>query len=129
MAEKDIIIMRQKELKRLHVIHKAMEGELTQVHAAEILSLSERQIGRIVKRIREEGDKGIQHRSRGRESSRRLPKRLKDRVVRLYLEKYKGFGPTLTAEKLFKRYIREHGIPMSVYFDKHTHINPQPSRQ
>jgi transposase len=212
MAGKDIIIMRQKELKRLHVIHKVIEGELTQVEASEILSLSERQIGRIVKRIREEGEKGIQHRSRGRESSRRLPKKLKDRVVRLYLEKYKGFGPTLTSEKLyeydgidlskesvrtwlieagqwqrgrksrthrqwrerkshcgemlqmdgshhdwfegrrpkcvlmgyiddatgrifcrfyeyegtipamdsFKRYIREHGIPMSVYFDKHT---------
>jgi len=102
MAGKDIIIMRQKELKRLHVIHKVIEGELTQVQAAEILSLSERQIGRIVKRIREEGDKGIQHRSRGRESSRRLPKKLKDRVVRLYLQKYKGFGPTLTSEKLFE---------------------------
>ena len=102
MAGKDIIIMRQKELKRLHLIHKVMEGELTQVEAAEILSLSERQIGRIVKRIREEGDKGIQHQSRGRESRRRLPKRLKDRVVRLYLEKYKGFGPTFTAEKLYE---------------------------
>ncbi len=102
MAGKDIIIMRQKELRRLHVIHKVMEGELTQVQAAEILSLSDRQIGRIVKRIREEGDKGIQHRSRGKESSRRLPKKLKDRVVRLYLQKYKGFGPTLTSEKLYE---------------------------
>ena len=102
MAGRDIIIMRQKELKRLHVIHKVMEGELTQVEAAEILTLSERQIGRIVKRIREEGDKGIQHRSRGKESRRRLPKRLKDRVVELYLQRYKGFGPTFTAEKLFE---------------------------
>ena len=37
MAGKDIIIMRQKELKRLHVIHKVMEGELTHVEAAGIL--------------------------------------------------------------------------------------------
>ena len=100
MAGRDIIIMRQKELKRLHVIHKVMEGEVTQVEAADILSLSDRQISRIVKRIRKEGDSGIQHRSRGRESSRRLPKKLKDKVVRLYLEKYKGFGPTFTSEKL-----------------------------
>jgi transposase len=100
MAGKDIIIMRQKELKRLHVVHKVMEGELTQVEAAEIVSLSERQIGRIVKRIREEGDNGIQHRSRGKESHRRLPKKLKDRVIGLYVQKYKGFGPTFTAEKL-----------------------------
>ena len=102
MAGKDIIMIRQKELKRLHVIHKVIEGVLTQVEAAGILSLSEQQIGRIVKRIREERDKGIQHRSRGKESNRRLPKKLIERVVWLYQNKYQGFGPTLTAEKLFE---------------------------
>jgi len=102
MAGKDIIMVRQKELKRLHVIHKVLDGGLRQVEAAGILSLSERQIGRMVKRIREEGDKGIQHRSRGKESNRRLPKKLIKRVVWLYQKKYQGFGPTLTAEKLFE---------------------------
>src|SRR4030043_805346 len=102
MAGKDIIMVRQKELKRLHVIHKVLDGGLRQVEAAGILSLSERQIGRMVKRIREEGDKGIQHRSRGKESNRGLPKKLIDRVVWLYQKKYQGFGPTLTAEKLFE---------------------------
>jgi transposase len=100
MAERDIIRMSQKEMKRLHVIHKVREGLLKQKQAAEIISLSERQIRRIVKRIRDEGDKGIQHRSRGKESNRRLPKKLVERVTRLYQEKYQGFGPTLTAEKL-----------------------------
>lgn len=100
MAGKDIIMVRQKDLKRLHVIHKVMEGELTQGEAAKIISLSERQIRRIVKRIREEGDRGIQHRSRGRESNRKLPKKLVDRFIELYRQKYKGFGPTFTSEKL-----------------------------
>ena len=102
MAERDIIRMSQKELKRLHVIHRVIEGSITQVGAAEIMSLSERQIRRIVKRIGVEGDKGIQHRSRGKESNRKVPKSLIERVVRLYREKYQGFGPTLTAEKLFE---------------------------
>ena len=102
MAERDIIAMSQKELKRLHVIHKVVEGSLTQVRAAEIISLSERQIRRIVKRIGAEGDKGIQHRSRGKESNRKAPKGLIERVTRLYREKYRGFGPTLTAEKLLE---------------------------
>ncbi len=102
MAGKDIFMLRQKELKRLQLIHKVIEGNLTQVEAAGFLSLSERQIGRIVKRIREEGDKGIQHRSRGKESSRKLPKKLIARIVRLYQERYHGFGPTFTAEKLFE---------------------------
>jgi transposase len=102
VAERDIIAMSQKELKRLHVIHKVVEGSLTQVRAAEIITLSERQIRRIVKRIGAEGDKGIQHRSRGKESNRKAPKGLIERVTRLYREKYRGFGPTLTAEKLLE---------------------------
>lgn len=102
MAERDIIMMKQKELKQLHVIHKVLEGSLTRRQATEVISLSERQIRRIVKRIRAEGDKGIQHRSRGKESNRRLPKKLVAKVVQLYQEKYEGFGPTLTAEKLLE---------------------------
>jgi hypothetical protein len=100
MAGKDIVCMSQKELKRLHVIHKVLEGSLKQGEAAEIISLSERQVRRILKRIKAEGDKGIQHRCRGRESNRRTPKKLVERVKHLYREKYQGFGPTLTAEKL-----------------------------
>ncbi len=102
MAGKDIIMVRQKDLKRLHVIHKVIEGALTQAQAAEMSLLSERQVRRIVKRIRDEGDGGIQHRSRGRESNHRLPKKLADRIVELYRQKYKGFGPTFTSEKLFE---------------------------
>jgi transposase len=100
MPGKDIIMVRQKELKRLHVIHKAIEGVITQRQAAEMISLGERQIRRIVKRIREEGDGGIQHQLRGRQCNRKLAKKLADRIVELYRQKYKGFGPTLTSEKL-----------------------------
>jgi len=107
MARRGIIMVRQKELKVLHVIHKVIEGEITQVRAAEIISLSERQIRRIVKRIQEEGDGSIQHRSRGRESNRQKPKKLKERIIKLYQEKYKGFGPTLAAEKLLAQIIHK----------------------
>jgi len=100
MARKDIIMLRQKELKRLHVIHRVIRGDLTQVAAAELISLSERQIRRIVKRIGCEGDEGIRHKSRGVQSRRKTSKRLGDRIVKLYRQKYRGFGPTLTSEKL-----------------------------
>ena len=100
MAGKDIIMVRQKELKRLHVIHKVIEGSLTEKEAARLLSLSERQVRRIVKRIGEEGDRGIVHKSRGRPSNRRLPSTLKERIIRLYRTTYPGFGPTLFTEKL-----------------------------
>ncbi|MGD0884085.1 MAG: helix-turn-helix domain-containing protein [Thermodesulfovibrionales bacterium] len=81
MAERDILTIKQKELKRLHVIHKVLEGSLTQRQAAEVVSLSERQIPRIVKRIGAEGDKGIQHRSWGKESNRLPPRKFEARVV------------------------------------------------
>jgi len=100
MSGKDIIMIRQKELRRLHVIHRVLDGEITQVKASEMLSLSERQIRRIVKRIGQEGDIGIVHKSRGKESSRKLPEKLTERVVYLYQQKYQGFGPTLFSEKL-----------------------------
>lgn len=100
MAGKDIIRVSQKELKRIHVIRKAIDKVITQAEAGEILELSERQVRRIVKRIREEGNEGIGHRGRGRESNRQLPLEVKGEVIGLYREKYLGFGPTLTAEKL-----------------------------
>jgi hypothetical protein len=103
MAGEDIIMARQGELKRLHVVQKVLERVIKQVEASEILSLSTRQIGRIVKRIRIEGDKGIVHRSRGRPSNRRIPSKVREKVIRLYRRQYEDFGPTLACEKLLER--------------------------
>ena len=102
MAGKDIIKMSQEEAKRLCVIQKALSREINQVKAAEILSLSDRQIRRIVKRVRFEGNAGIVHKSRGKPSNRRLPEDVKNKVIKLYREKYNDFGPTFASEKLFE---------------------------
>jgi len=103
MAREDMIMARQGELKRLHVIQKVLEKVIKQVEAAEILLLSSRQIRRIVKRIRVEGDKGIIHKSRGRPSNRRIPRKIRDKVIQLYRKEYEDFGPTLASEKLQER--------------------------
>src|SRR3989338_9599304 len=102
MAGKDIIMMSERELKRSHIIHKVLDKELKQVKAAEFLSLSDRQIRRIVKRVRKEGNTGVIHKSRGRVSNKAIPKGIKDRVIKLYREKYWDYGPTLASEKLFE---------------------------
>lgn len=103
MAGEDVIMLRQRELKRLHVLHKVFEGTLTQKEAAALVSLTDRQLRRIVKRIREEGDAGIRHKARGKPSNRKLPLKLKERIVQLYQKTYADFGPTLFAEKLEER--------------------------
>ena len=80
---------------------KVLEGTITQRDAAGLISLTERQIRRMMKRIREEGDEGIRHKSRGRPSNRKLP--FKERIVQLYRNTYPDFGPTLFTEKLQER--------------------------
>ncbi len=99
MARKDITMASQRELKRLHVIHKALDSVLKQVEAADILLLSDKQIRRLIKRVRVEGDVGIVHKSRGKPSNRRLPQKIKDKAIKLYREKLQGFGPTLPVER------------------------------
>jgi len=79
MAGKDIYMATQEELRRLHIIRKAIDKRVTQKEAAGILELSQRQISRIAKRIRIEGDIGIIHRSRGELSNRAMPDRIKSR--------------------------------------------------
>src|SRR4030066_2164238 len=102
MAGEDIIMVSQRELKRLHIIQKVLNEKLSQVEAGEILLLSDRQIRRIVSKIRQEGDKGIIHGLRGKPASRMLPKKVKEKSIKFYREKYKGFGPTLLSEKLLE---------------------------
>lgn len=102
MARKDMITMSQKELKRLHVIHKILDKKLKQTEATDLLGLCIRQIRRIVARVRQEGDAGIIHRARAKPSNRALPTRLKDKVITLYKQKYPDFGPTFANEKLFE---------------------------
>ncbi len=90
MARKDIIMLSQRELKKLHVIRKVLEGVVKQIEAAEMLLLSDRQIRRLVKRVRIEGTTGITHKSRGKPSGRKLPMDIREKVIKLYREKYTG---------------------------------------
>lgn len=99
----DILIMSQRESKRLYIIRKAIDKRLKQRQAAEVLRLSQRQIRRLVKRVREESDKGIIHRSRGIKSHRAIGEIIKDKTLALCRGIYAGFSPTLASEKLFER--------------------------
>ncbi|HUJ17877.1 MAG TPA: ISNCY family transposase [Nitrospirota bacterium] len=100
MTKKDMITMSRRESKRLHVIHQALDKRITQAKAAELVGLSSRQLRRMLKRVREEGDDSISHRSRGKSSNRRVPKKIKEKALTLYREKYNDFGPTFASEKL-----------------------------
>jgi len=103
MAAEEILTMSQKELKRLQVISKALEKQIRQREAADILELSERQIRRIIKRVRDEPGRGVIHRSRGKVSHRATIGVVKNKILRLCRGVYSGFNPTFASEKLFER--------------------------
>jgi transposase len=104
-----MFMMDQEDRKRLHVINKVIEGEMTQVEAGKAIELTDRQIRRIVKRVEVEGDQGICHKSRGKRSNRRIKEKTKKNILKWCEKRYKGFGPTLAAEKLWE----EKGIKLS----------------
>ena len=109
MAEKDMITMSREEAGRLHIIRQALNKKISQTEAASLIDLSDRQIRRMIKRIREEGDEGICHRSRGKTSNRRIPKKIKDKAIKLFREQYEDFNLVHATEKLSE----VHGITLS----------------
>lgn len=101
MAE-DIIKMSFKEIERLKIIHKVLDKQVTQVKAAEVLGLSERHVRRVVRRVRNGGERSIVHRRRGQEAANKMPQELEDRIGEIVRDKYADFKPTLAAEKLWE---------------------------
>ena len=100
MTGEGILAMRVRDLQRLKVVQRVIEKQVIQRVAAGIIGCSERQVRRLVKRVREEAEGGIIHKARGKASNRKFPDKVKKRVVKLYRKKYAGFGPTLASEKL-----------------------------
>jgi len=96
------LLMSARERRKKVEFEGVREGRMTIGDASERLGLSYRQCRRSYKRFREEGDAGLVHRSRGRQSNRAKPQEFKDAVLARYCERYDGFGPTLAAEKLDK---------------------------
>ena len=65
MDGEDLLRMKPREIKRLHLIRQALEQKISQKQAAE-------------------GDGGILHRRRGKPSNRRIADKTKQKVVALF---------------------------------------------
>jgi transposase len=100
----EILTMKQKEVDRLVVLKEIDKKKLTISEAAEYLQMSPRQLHRVQQRYREEGSKGVIHKSRGRRSNRGYPCKLKQRVIEIYKKHYPDYGPTLFSEMLIEKH-------------------------
>ena len=73
--------MSRREAKRLHIIHQVLEGKIIRRDAAGLIGLSDRQIRKMIRRIREDGDEGICNRSQGKGSNHWIPRKVKERAL------------------------------------------------
>jgi len=100
MAVTDRITMTMRELDRFKVIQSVVDGSLKPSRAAERLSLTTRQVRRLVARLREQGPPGLISGRCAKPSNHRIDAGLAVRVVAIIKERYADFGPTLACEKL-----------------------------
>jgi transposase len=93
----------QKELQRVAVISSCVKGDLACARAASLLDLTPRHVKRLKSRLRQGGEAALAHASRGRPSHRRLPQRVRDRILQLARTTYAGFNDHHLCEKLVEQ--------------------------
>jgi DNA-binding Lrp family transcriptional regulator len=97
--------MSQAERDRLDALKRASKKVITQKQAAEEIGVTERQVRRLLRKLRRKGDRAVIHELSGRASNRKLPAEMEQRAITVLSDSvYRGFGPTLAAEYLHKRH-------------------------
>jgi transposase len=96
--------MTQTDRDRLVALKKAQDKKMTQRQTAGELQISERQVRRLLVRLKETGDKAVVHGLRGR-SNRKIAEADRLKAVEILKDDvYQGFGPTLASEYLAKKH-------------------------
>jgi transposase len=92
--------MSESEKRRSMVLNAVVSGAMTLEQATRILNLSYRQMKRVWKRFREEGERGLAHRNKGKPSNRAFVDQIKNEVLQRYSRQAQGMGPTRFADRL-----------------------------
>ena len=97
--------MSQRERDRLKVLTVAKDGLITQKNAAGQLNMSERQVRRLIRQLRQTGDRGVVHGLRGRASNRRITAAIETQAIAELRDNGSchDFGPSYAAEHLKKQ--------------------------
>ena len=104
-----LLTMSKKELTRLDIMKRIEEKRMRQKEGAEMLGISERHVRRLMRAYRQEGEKGLISKRRGKVSNNRLAPEVITQARELIYERYHDFGPTLAQEKLAEI----HGLEIS----------------
>lgn len=101
MAQKEQIVMAQKELSRYEIIKNLIDGKINGTEASKQISLSVRQIKRLKAKIKKQGPQGIIHGNKNKQSNRKFSDKIIEKVKNfLHKEIHYDFKPTFMSEKL-----------------------------
>ena len=73
--------MNQAERDRLDALKRADKKVMRQRQAAEEIGVTERQVRRLLRKLRRKGDRAVIHELRGRASNRKLPAEMEQRAI------------------------------------------------
>lgn len=90
----------QAEQEKLTVINDLFQGRMTNGQAATKLKMSLRQLKRLKKKIKEQGDLAVIHKLKGKISNHHISAEIKNQVLTAIKERYSDFKPKLATEKL-----------------------------
>jgi transposase len=95
------LLMNQTERDRLVSLRKAQKKLIQKKQAAAELGITDRQVRRLLKKLKAEGDKAVIHGLRGKPSKRKLSEATREKILTILRQPgYAGFGPTLASEHL-----------------------------
>ncbi len=112
-----------KEARRVYVMEQVLDGKLTIKLAAELLGLSERQVKRLKKGMKEKGVAALMHGNRGRTPKHTISEDIRDMVAALAQDLYRDASAQHISELLaeyqdihisarsVRRILKERGVP------------------
>jgi hypothetical protein len=110
MTNNENITMSKKELNRGKIIIECIAGKYTIQESSKLLNLSCRQICRMKSKVKKYGVIGLAHKSRKRESNRKIPDKIKSDIAKIIRDNYCDFKPTFAREKLVENHNIVYGI-------------------
>src|SRR6266568_5127196 len=119
---RETITLNTQEQKRVMVLNRLLAGQLTATEAAVLLTLSERQVRRLLAAYRKEGAAALAHGNRGKKPKQRISDQVRHQVIALATTTYAGCNyqhlRDLLAERdgitLSRASVRRIGLPAGI---------------
>lgn len=100
--------LNKRELLKIDIIKQVVKGEITQRQAALKLEISDRQVRRLIIKLNTEGEQGFVHKSRGKNSNKKISEALTNEIINDYLNNYVDYN--------FIHFYEEQGIKYGISF-------------